>query len=289
MKKYAYLCRRRKVKYNIMDKKNFSTSYIPLQKPYQIIKYGKDVGMQIGTLVASCMLDSDDDDDGPFRIESHSYPVVAYVDKEANMLERDDYALQPMEGVVWNRVELRDVMTLCLAGDHLTWEEFINLLWADIRRTGYTAEPDYDIIHAIRLFGVIVDNPPKGKHVVTLELKKDMATKEKRVCSSKKDVIAINFAWDKDIQKMKHRVMYQLMLYHLFFADNEIISKHSPSFSFSFKSDNESLSPLVKILNNLEHWDIFEVFRSKFEDESFLEGLDFLSKPIDENELDSYH
>lgn len=244
-----------------MDKKNFSTSYIPLQKPYQIIKYGKDIGMQIGTLVASCMLKGDEI--RPFRIESHSYPVVAYVDKDANVMDKEFYGLQPMEGVVWNRVELREVATICLTGDKLTWMEFINFLWADISRTGFTAAPQYDVSRALRVLGVEIAPPPKGKHIVHLHCQSSLS-KQIRVSSSAKDDIAINLALDEDLQKMKSSVMTQLMFWHLSIVGNKIVFPGKPQFSVSFESDDESLTSLVNILNTLknEDWDITNLMYS---------------------------
>ena len=260
-----------------MDKKNFSTSYIPLQKPYQIIKYGRDIGMQIGTLVASCMLEGDETQ--PFHIESHSYPVVAYADKEANMLDEVTYGLQPMEGVVWNRVELRDVVTICLTGDKLTWMEFINFLWSDIERTGFTAKPQYDIATALRVLGVEIASPSKDKHIVHLHCQRSLS-KQLRVSSSSKDDIAINLAWDDDLQKMKYRVMYQLMLWNLSTVGNKMQFLEKPKFSVSFESKDEKLSPLINVLNTLEHeeWDITPIMMIAFSDLPLKEQMKIINE-----------
>jgi hypothetical protein len=259
-----------------MDKKNFSTSYIPLQKPYQIIKYGRDIGMQIGTLVASCMLKGDEI--RPFRIESHSYPVVAYADKEANVLDRVFYSLQPMEGVVWNRVELREVVTICLTGDKLTWMEFINFLWSDISRTGFTAAPNYDIARALRVLGVEITPPSKGKHVVHLHCKSSLS-KQIRVSSSNKDDIAINLAWDDDLQNMKNSVMHQLMFWHLSVVGNSF-KFPNPKLSVFFESDDKKLSQLVILLNNLrrEDWDVTNMLKGYFSDLPIEEQFELINK-----------
>lgn len=58
----------------------FSTSYVTLQPPFQIIKYGHDIGMQIGTLIVTKQTEGNEIH--PFKIETHSYPVVAYENKE---------------------------------------------------------------------------------------------------------------------------------------------------------------------------------------------------------------
>lgn len=249
-----------------MDKKNFSTSYIPLEKPYQIIKYGKDIGMQIGTLVASCLLEGDEDQS--FRIETHSYPVVACANKMSTVTDKTFFALQPMEGVVWNRVELSDVVTICLTGEHITWQEFVNFLWTDIERTGYTAAPEYGAVVTLRNLGVDIASPPKGKQLVHLHLEENRMTKEKRICSSTKDSVVINIAWDEDLQTMKNRVMFQLMLWYLCSLEAKMEFPGKPKFFVSFESDDEIIAQLVSILNNLkyEDWDIKEIMRTVFID-----------------------
>ena len=261
-----------------MDNKNFSTSYIPLEKPYQIIKYGKDIGMQIGTLVASCMEDGGEGQ--PFRIESHSYPVVAYADKMSTTTDKTFFALQPMEGVVWNRVELSDVITICLTGEHLTWQEFINFLWTDIQRTGYTAAPQYDTSVALRNLGASISAPPKGKHVVHLHYGQNKVTKEKRVSSLTKDIMAINIPWDEDIQKMKNRVLWQMIMFRLSSVGESMEFPGNNRFSLSFETDNEELASLVKTLNTLKRddWDISSLTKTVFEDMSLNEKLEVLNK-----------
>ena len=261
-----------------MDKKNFSTSYIPLQKPYQIIKYGKDIGMQIGTLVASCMTDGDESQ--PFRIESHSYPVVAYADKMSITNDKTFFALQPMEGVVWNRVELSDVVTICLTGEHLTWQEFINFLWADINRTGFTASPQYDAVVALRNLGVSISATPKGKHVVHLHYSQNKMTKKKRVSSSAKDIMVINAPWDDDIQKMKNRVLWQMMMFRLCNIGESMEFPGNNRFSLTFETDNEELTSLVNILNTLKRddWDLTALTKTVFEDLSFDDQLKVINK-----------
>ena len=261
-----------------MDNKNFSTSYIPLERPYQIIKYGKDVGMQIGTLVASRMLDGDEEQN--FRIETHSYPVVAYANKMSKVLDKTFFDINPMEGVVWNRVELRDVFTLCLSNDHFTWSEYINLLWADINRTGYTASPQIDLSSILREFGVNIDLPPKGRYVVHLKQGQNRLTKEKRVYSSKKDIIAINLAWDDDIQKMKFRVMNQLMYYNLSIVARQMDIKAHTRWTFSFESEDDELASLVNILNTLERndWDLNALTMNMFNDLPLKDQMNIISK-----------
>lgn len=261
-----------------MNNKNFSTSYIPLEKPYQIIKYGKDIGMQIGTLVASCMLDADKDH--PFRIETHSYPVVAYADKMSTTTDKTFFALQPMEGVVWNRVELNDVVTICLTGEHLTWKEFINFLWADIQRSGYLAAPHYDAAVALHNLGASIAEPPKGKHVVHLVCGQNRTTKEKRVSSSTKDIMAINIPWDEDVEKMKYRVLWQMMMFRLSTVGESMEFPGNNRFTLLFETENEELASLVNILNTLKRddWNIDAITKTVFEDLSLDDKLEVLTQ-----------
>lgn len=263
-----------------MVNKNFSTSYIPLEKPYQIIKYGNDIGMQIGTLVASCMIEGNAEQ--PFRIESHSYPVVAYADKMSTITDKTFFALKPMEGIVWNRVELSDVVTICLTGEHLTWQEFINFLWTDIERTGYTATPEYGAVVTLRNLGVDIAAPPKGKHLVHLHFEENRITKEKRISSSTKDCVAINIAWDEDLHKMKYRVMFQLMFWYLSTIGNKIEFPGKPNFSVSFESANDIIAPLVSILNKLQYedWDINALMRNVFIDLPLEKKAEVISKIV---------
>ena len=60
-----------------MDNKIVSTAYVPLQPPYQIIKYDHDVAMQIGTLIVTIQKGGKD-----YQIETHSHPVVSYENKD---------------------------------------------------------------------------------------------------------------------------------------------------------------------------------------------------------------
>jgi len=81
-----------------MDNKIVSTAYVPLQPPYQIIKYDQDVAMQIGTLIVTMQKGGKD-----YQIETHSHPVVAYENKERDgMADNQLTRHQFLEGAVWN-------------------------------------------------------------------------------------------------------------------------------------------------------------------------------------------
>ena len=151
----------------IMDNKIVSTTYVPLQPPFQIIKYGKDIGMQIGTLIATSQLKGDKDQ--PFKVETHSYPVVTYGSKEKAPKDKHLFGKVFMEGVVWNRVELRDVSTICLSDSHLEWQEFVDSLWEDIARTSQRADPHIDSLRDLLELGVEIAPLPPTKHILHIQ------------------------------------------------------------------------------------------------------------------------
>ena len=196
-----------------MEKNNFSTTYVPLQPPYQIIKYGKDIGMQIGTLIATSKLDGDDEQ--PFRIETHSYPVVTYRNKF------ESHSLNPflknsfMEGVVWNRVELRDVTTLCFSDTKMTWHQFITLLWTDLARQGVGGTIQY-------------------------------------VRSSQLDAMAINILWDDDSEKMKIDFIAHIMSYQMAVVAITNDVNANSEWSIRPETKDEKLIPLVELLKTLK-------------------------------------
>ena len=116
-----------------MDNKIVSTTYVPLQPPFQIIKYSGDIAMQIGTLIVTIQKEGNMNDLG-YQIETHSHPVVAYENKFKTEPNRQLAAYQFLEGAVWNYVEVKDVTTICLTNARLPWQEFIDFIWRDIDR-----------------------------------------------------------------------------------------------------------------------------------------------------------
>lgn len=114
-----------------MDNKIVSTTYVPLQPPYQIIKYGRDIAMQIGTLIVTIQKEGDSKDLS-YEIETHSHPVVSYENKDKAGQNKQLSAYHFLEGAVWNFVEVKDVTTICLSNSLLSWQEYIDFLWSDI-------------------------------------------------------------------------------------------------------------------------------------------------------------
>ena len=150
-----------------MDQKIVSTAYVPLQPPYQIIKYDRDVAMQIGTLIVTIQKGGKD-----YQIETHSHPVVSYENKEKegmadNQLTRHQF----LEGAVWNNVEVRDITTVCLTGATLTWEQFLEVLEYETFLSEYNIIPDVSIYWGLKKLGVKVLPPEVRKCTVNLGLR----------------------------------------------------------------------------------------------------------------------
>ena len=115
------------------------TQLLKCEKPYQIISAAGMVGIQVATLIVT---EDKVDEDGNYLIDTHSHPVVNYADKEGLTEDLNYYdgnpnneykyprRIQP-EGAVWNKVEVRDVRVLGLAGAKnisVDLEKFIDLV-----------------------------------------------------------------------------------------------------------------------------------------------------------------
>lgn len=103
------------------------TSYVPLEHPYQIVEYNGTLGMQIGTLIVTKDLSDDDED---YAIETHSHPVVSYVNKRIRPDLKHHQSLslpKPYEGVVWDKVELHELNTLAREDEKLRWRDYMAL------------------------------------------------------------------------------------------------------------------------------------------------------------------
>lgn len=232
--------------YSFKMDQRVSTTYVPLQPPYQIIKYGKEIGMQIGTLIATVPILVEEG--SSFGIETHSFPVVAYANKEKvpkdkNLFNMIDFS----EGVVWNRVELRDVSTICLTDSHLTWQEFIDFLWDDIDRTSQQAEPHIHSLVALSELGVKIAPIPSGIHEVCLRTTYG-AEQPKMVRSSYDDILALNIIWNQDEKLMADAIDKQIAEYEitLSIAYNFKV----PKLKIKYVTDEEPLMPLIDLLNS---------------------------------------
>lgn len=71
-----------------------------LEAPFDYIYCNGEVGKHIGTYIVG---ESRIDDDGKYKLETHSHPIVQYSNSP--------------KGVVWNRAELTDCEVLCSEDD----------------------------------------------------------------------------------------------------------------------------------------------------------------------------
>lgn len=251
-----------------MDNKNVSTAYAPLQPPYQIIKYGNEVGMQIGTLIAMVQLEGDETQ--PFKIETHSYPVVTYRNKDTVSKEEHLFEKFFMEGAVWDRVELGKVNTICMSDSHLPWQEFIDVLWSDIWKSGYQTKPAINLFHKLKEFGVKVDTMPSGIHEVHIQTYWG-DEKEVMVRSSRNDIMALNVLMTENDQQMADQIASQIIDYLMSFTLSQ--NKPEDKWLLKFTTDEDILKPLVELLNHPKKKRVIcgrEVFAVQpYEDESF--------------------
>ena len=123
------------------------THYVPLERPYRIIYTGGVIGLQVGTLIA---VKSKND-----ILTTFTHPVVSYINKKdcENSAYITDvaYGGTYSEAVVWDKVDQSEVMTVCLEGQKLKWEEFLYFLTPLIGKCK-DMESTRDAINEIRRF-----------------------------------------------------------------------------------------------------------------------------------------
>ena len=226
-----------------MDNKIVSTTYVPLQPPFQIIKYGKDVGMQIGTLIATSQLKGDKDQ--PFKVETHSYPVVTYGSKERAPKDKHLFGKVFMEGVVWNRVELRDVSTICLSDSHLEWQEFVDSLWEDIARTSQRADPHIDSLRDLLDLGVDIAPLPPTKHILHIQSYCD-DNSGYMLRTSRDDILALNTVYFPCIEEMADKLLSQVWKYEMIMI---LSGNYKKRWELEYTTDEEYLQPIVDEMN----------------------------------------
>lgn len=113
------------------------TNVLKLEPPYQIIAAGWHVGIQTATLIVT---EDKCEESGNYAFVSHSHPIVSYGLKDFTMMSdelaeriktgRSDMCFRP-EGAVWEKVEIRDVLCLGLAGvtKEISFENFLDLFF----------------------------------------------------------------------------------------------------------------------------------------------------------------
>lgn len=196
------------------------TSYAPLDKPYQIIDYNGRLGIQIGTLIVT--KEKRHGKDGGYAIETHSHPVVSYVNKALPLNLKNHLSLskpRPFEGVVWDDVELYELNVVTRVNEELTWEDFMQLCkkirLCELENREVNAE-----MHIMNNYGLLHDwgihvAPPitkrGGEPVLHVEVAGMIQLNGKAYCHTRGDMgIVVKYA---DTMNMFIHIMQQARSY----------------------------------------------------------------------------
>lgn len=231
-----------------MDKiKIVSTTYVPLEPPYQIIKYSGDIAMQIGTLIVTIQKEGNVNGLG-YEIETHSHPVVSYENKLIVRPNRQLSSYRFLEGAVWNNVEVKDVTTICLSNMRLPWREFIDFLWRDIDLKPCVAQPSIAAYWSLGRLCEGVALPQFQHYTVHLDIynyEKVQGENIPVVRSRVDDIFALN-ARAADELEMYEVIRHEIVNYVMIIRNCQ-----HPTFDFkiTYKTDNQKCEPIVKLLN----------------------------------------
>lgn len=228
-----------------MDKKIVSTTYAPLQPPFQIIKYGTELGMQIGTLIVTIQKEGGKNRLG-YEIETHSHPVVSYENKYTQKPDTQLFSHQIMEGAVWNYVELKDITTVCLSNFKMPWGEFIAFLWNDHMRLDESSQVQYNIYWQLKRLGVEVERP----NIKAYNLSLHTITEKDGVMSvrtGRDDMFAVNVPWNENATILAEKIKSVMTDYQFIIYDGR--SRSQRPLVVAYHSDEDILADLVKELN----------------------------------------
>jgi len=199
------------------------TSYAPLDKPYQIIEYNGRLGIQIGTLIVT--KEKRRGKDGGYAIETHSHPVVSYVNKEEPLDLKNHLSLskpRPFEGVVWDDVELYELNVVTRENSYVSWEDYMQLC-KKIRLCEYENREVNAEMHIMNNYGILHDwgiyvMPPKktsgDECVLHVEVAGMIQLNGKTYCHTQGDMgIVVEYA---DTMSMFINIMQQAHSYMSF-------------------------------------------------------------------------
>ncbi len=230
-----------------MENKILSTSYVPLQPPYQIIKYSGDIAMQIGTLIVIIQKEGNMNGLG-YEIETHSHPVVAYENKFKIELNHQLSSYHFLEGAVWNYVEVKDITTICLSNARLPWQEFVDFLWRDIDRRICVAQPTVGAYWSLDKLCGGVEPPNIGHYTVHLDIYNYDKIKNRNipvVRSRASDIFALQAeAIDEDIM---YQTIRNEMANYIIVLRN--IRQPTRELQITFETDSPECEHLVELLN----------------------------------------
>lgn len=150
------------------------TSYVPLEHPFQIIEYKGVLGIQIGTLIVT--VDKSEETEKGYAIETHSHPVVSYVNNKIhtdNKIHRSLSLPRPYEGVVWDKVELYELRTLVREGEELSWDDWMDycrrMRMGELEGTHQNVDSAIMDNYGMLLdWGIDIEEPKKSKDGIRL-------------------------------------------------------------------------------------------------------------------------
>lgn len=230
-----------------MDNKIVSTTYVPLQPPYQIIKYSGDIAMQIGTLIVTIQKEGNVNGLG-YQIETHSHPVVSYENKFKAEPNHQLSSYHFLEGAVWNYVEVKDVTTICLTSSRLPWQEFIDFLWRDIDNRLIVAQPTVGAYWALDKLCGGVEPPKIGNYTVHLDIynyDKVQGENIPVVRSRAGDIFALH-AQAIDEDDMYQTIRHEIANYIIVLRNRQ---RPTRDLKITFETDNPECEHLVQLLN----------------------------------------
>lgn len=151
----------------------------PLERPYPIIMFGKEVAMQIATLVET---EEVTDESGQREVVLHRHPIVSHV------YCPQDEVPDISECEVWDQVEEEAVSELMTEDDeYISWHKFERLVGMRLYNSTID-EAQTDAPYALSLFeclgelAIDLGTPPTlGTYYIVLELKKT-ADNQPRIC-----------------------------------------------------------------------------------------------------------
>ena len=220
-----------------------TTNFIPLQPPYPVIKHLYKIGVQIGIQIVTVAFGT------PFKIETHRYPVVAAEDDKnlssiKDLTQLGGAAATP---VVWDNVDVDNVLVLFKLNAELNWTDLIKLLWEDQAKY---ADPrqllqTYMLMKLSSYCRSITLNAP-GSCPIHLSLVTDADGQPLAVSSKHDDILALYAHWSDDAATMEGSILNNLQDYLLFVQQKMRIRW---PFLLHYESTDERLSQLVERLN----------------------------------------
>jgi hypothetical protein len=220
-----------------------TSNFIPLQQPYPVIKHLYKIGVQIGIQIVTVAFGT------PFKIETHRYPVVAAEDDKnlssiKDLTQLGGAAATP---VVWDNVDVDNVLVLFKLNAELNWTDLIKLLWEDQAKY---ADPrqllqTYMLMKLSSYCRSITLNAP-GSCPIHLSLVTDADGQPLAVSSKHDDILALYAHWSDDAATMEGSILNNLQDYLLFVQQKMRIRW---PFLLHYESTDERLSQLVERLN----------------------------------------